>query len=80
MGSSLMVSWGVFLGKCWWMAGGIELVPAHGSPGQLLHRLVGDHQPKYWNLPPNFPELHRFVTFPRGFGGEQFALGHGGPR
>ena len=67
MGSSLMVSWGVFLGKCWWMAGGLEIAPAHGLPGQLLHWLVGDHQLKCRNLPPNFPELCRFVTFPRGF-------------
>ena len=70
MGSSLMVSWGVFLGKCWWKAGGLELVPAHGLPGQLLHRLVVDRQPKYQNLPPNFPKLCRFVAFPRGFDGE----------
>ena len=49
------------------MAGGLELVPAHGLPGQLLHRLVGDHQLKCQNLLPNLPELCQFVTFPRGF-------------
>ena len=49
------------------MAGDLELVPAHGLPGQLLHQLVGDCQPKRRNLPPNFPELFRSVTFPRGF-------------
>ena len=70
MGPSLMVSWGVFLGKCWWMAGGLELVQSHGLPGQLRHRLVGDRQPKYWNRPPNFPELCRFGTFPQGFDGK----------
>ena len=67
MGSSLMISWGVFLGKCWWMAEGLKLVPAHGSPGQLLHPLVGDHQLKCRNLLPYFPELCRFVAIPQGF-------------
>ena len=67
MGSSLMVPWGVFLGKSWWMAGGLELAPAHGMPGQLLHRLVGDCQLKFWNLLLNFPEFCLFVAFPRGF-------------
>ena len=49
------------------MAGDLELVPAHGLPGQLLYRLVGECQPQCRNLPSNFPELSLFLTFPRGF-------------
>ena len=62
------------------MVGDQELVPSHGLPGQLLHRLVGDRQPKCQNLPPYFFELYQFLASPRGFDGELCALGHVGPQ
>ena len=74
-----MVSRGIFLHCCWWMARDQELYPSQISPGQLLYQLVGDRQPIYQNLPPNLFELDQFVISPRGFDGELCALGRVGP-